>query len=528
MSRSRLHAAFVALLIAGTLPLFLTSPARADEPQLGVLAANVQPTWQTNGPVWAMARVGGTIFVAGDFTAVRPPRATPGTNEVVRRHVAAFNASTGELLPFAHRFDIRPRSITGSPDGSRVYFGGGFTEVNGKPHAHLAAFNANTGKLLDWAPTTNGTVSALSTSTDGKVLYLGGDFTMVNDQWRIHLAAVNTDTAAVTPWAPIADAVPTAMAIAPAGHTVYVTGYFSTINGDSSARAIGAINSATGELRPFPAAAAMPPVTPWCRAVAKDVVAVNGAVYVAAEGTGEGCFDGTFAASISTGELLWKNTCLGATQTVEVVRGWLYKGAHTHDCASQNPYGDPDAFPEVDSGGARHLLAQRLDNGFLGGWYPNTNGGPDAGLGPRAMATDGTRLWVGGQFTTVNGKLQQGIARFAPTPETTRPGATPTPTADRQHDGSIRVVTQAAHDIDDPDVIVRLYRDNEPRPVARSKVVHSLFWHHPSVAIVDSNPPPGSHRYRVDTIEAKEGAAGPMSDSSEPVRGQIPVRRGLS
>jgi hypothetical protein len=28
------------------------------------------------------------------------------------------------------------------------------------------------------------------------------------------------------------------------------------------------------------------------------------------------------------------------------------------------------------------------------------------------MATDGTNLWVGGEFTTVNNKAQQGLTRF--------------------------------------------------------------------------------------------------------------------
>src|SRR5215207_2515176 len=36
--------------------------------------------------------------------------------------------------------------------GDRVYLGGAFTSVNGKPRSGLAAINANTGRLTAWAP----------------------------------------------------------------------------------------------------------------------------------------------------------------------------------------------------------------------------------------------------------------------------------------------------------------------------------------------------------------------------------------
>ena len=56
--------------------------------------------------------------------------------------------------------------------------------------------------------------------------------------------------------------------------------------------------------------------------------------YFADEGNGGGCFDGDFAVSLgSTDQLLWQNDCLGATQALEVINGYLFKGSHAHDCA---------------------------------------------------------------------------------------------------------------------------------------------------------------------------------------------------
>src|SRR5215208_7161885 len=44
--------------------------------------------------------------------------------------------------------------------GSKVYIGGSFTSVAGKPRSNLAAINANTGRLTGWAPKANGQVRA--------------------------------------------------------------------------------------------------------------------------------------------------------------------------------------------------------------------------------------------------------------------------------------------------------------------------------------------------------------------------------
>ena len=50
-----------------------------------------------------------------------------------------------------------------------------------------------------------------------------------------------------------------------------------------------------------------------------------------------GCFDGTWAANLSDGTLKWVNRCLGATQAIEVVGNYLYKGSHAHDCQATTP-----------------------------------------------------------------------------------------------------------------------------------------------------------------------------------------------
>ena len=61
---------------------------------------------------------------------------------------------------------------------------------------------------------------------------------------------------------------------------------------------------------------------------------------------------------------------------------------------------------------------------------------------------------------------------------------------------------RAPVDIDDTDVIVRLYRDGGTTPIAQAPV-HSLFWRQPVVAFEDNGLPVGAaHTYVADVKEA--------------------------
>ncbi len=509
--------------LAAALALAAPSPAAATE--AGVLSGTVSPTMQTNGTVWHLAYARGAIYALGDFTTVRPSGAPAGSREIRRRYLAAFDSATGALLPFRHTFDSRPTSIAASPDGSRLYVGGSFTHVDGASTGRLVAFDTATGgRVARFGPRPSGRVAAIA-ATDGAVYY-SGYFSAVGPARRSRAAAADAATGATLPWAPTLDVPAVTMSVTGDGARVFLGGNFNVVDGQPQ-REGAEVDGASGASLPFAAARAFPPKTSTCTSIAKDTLIAGGVVYFAAEGTGGGCFDGTLAADVASGALRWKNTCLGATQSVAVVRGWLYKGSHAHDCRSQNSYGDPDAFPQVAAAGqSRHLLAERLDNGFLGPWYPQTNGGGPklSGLGPRAMATDGTNLWVGGQFTYVDHRPQQGLARFAPNPDTP-PNRPLAPTVAATGTGTVTVRATVPLDLDDTDLVVRLYRDGRRTPVATSTVQHSLFWRQPVVRLTERGLAGGSrHTYRVDAVEAFGSRASRLSAASAAVT----VQRGAS
>ncbi|HEX8767196.1 MAG TPA: hypothetical protein VF714_02435, partial [Jatrophihabitans sp.] len=311
------------------------------------------------------------------------------------------------------------------------------------------------------------------------------------------------------------------------GAKLYLAGAFQSVNGKPAYRA-GVVDSATGAALPFPAGSILTPTTTTCKVEVKTVKTDSSGAYFGAEGTGLGCFDGTFAVNGADGTLRWQSKCLGATQAVQPIGAILYTGSHTHDCSADLP-GDPNAFPELGSarGLSRHLLSRTTSGGLLSTWYPNTDGGiapagQTAALGPRVMATDGSRLFVGGEFTTVNGLPQQGLARFDPaTGDLASPSRPAPPAVVARAGGKVSIHVQTPVDTDDVHLTVRLFRDGGSTPIA-TVAVTSLFWKRPVLSFRDDSLAIGStHTY---TVDAKETYGPRVGARSAPSRAITVVR----
>jgi len=501
----------------GLLVLTTATPAAALE---GTVPSTVAPSWQTNGAVSAIAATNGVVYIGGDFTSVRPPGAAAGSGEVARDHLAAFNASTGALMTgFTHSVNAAVKVLSVSADGATVYAGGDFTTVDGTTRNRIASFTASSGALTSFNPNANGNVDGIAAA--GSAVYVAGSFSTIGGRAEQRVAALQPGTgAALASFDTAADDVVYQLALSPAADKLYLAGAFLSINGDTNYHAVAAVDSATGATVAFPAGSAIPPKTTACTVEAKTVKTDSSGAYFGVEGSGRGCWDGTFAVNGSDGSLRWQSRCLGATQAVQPLGGILYTGSHSHDCSTDQGT-DPDAFPEVGSakGLSRHLLSRTTSSGLLSHWYPNTDGGLNkTGLGPRVLATDGSRLFLGGEFTTVNGSAQQGFARFDPaTGDLAAPGRPATPTVVARAGGKVSIFVQTPLDTDDTDLSVRLYRDGASTPIATA-AVHSLFWKRPVLAFSDDAQPVGSsHTYTADVKETYGSDVGPRSAASRAV-----------
>ena len=373
-------AALAAVLVLGT--------AGAAE------AVPVQPhpaaTWQTNGRVNAIAVSGNTVYIGGQFTAVRPPGAAAGSGDVTRNHAAALNLKTGALLPWNPNVNNTVRAIRVS--GTTVYLGGAFTQVGGAGHSRVAAVNATSGAVLaGFKASASGEVFALAAS--GSSLFLGGGFGTVDGQSRPNMAAVNTTTGALLPWSPAVDGQVRAIRLVGYPRMV-VAGSFTHLNG-ASANNIGALDGDTGNNLPWRDHTTYPVI-----GLASDA---NG-VYVAGAGGG-----GNFAAfNPATGAQKWLGGTNGNVQAIGVVGGEVYVGGHMQFyCGPQ--HGQHTCTNPI----ARDkLLAVDENTGALTSWDPSAN----SVLGVFALygvVSTGDVL-AGGDFTSIGQRKQQGYADFKP------------------------------------------------------------------------------------------------------------------
>ncbi|THA75548.1 LamG domain-containing protein [Streptomyces sp. A0642] len=499
-ARGRTRAAAAALcLLAGALSAAAagSSPAAALTPPVSLTADDLS-TWQTNGIVWSMAAsADGVVYAGGTFSTVRPPDAAAGTSEQPAVNFAAFDAATGAPTGCSLSFTLSSgtatvRSLVLSPDGDTLYAGGQFGAVNGVGVSNIAAVDTATcTPRQDFKVAVSATVRAIDVTDD--TVYFGGDFNSVEGQTRNKFAAVTTG-GQLKPFTANTDEVGRAVEVTPDGLHVVIGGDFFTVNGTAS-HALAVVNATTGALDK-----SYPGFIPNTSTV-QDLTSDATQFYTANEGTGGGVFDGRIALDLSTFSQVWRDTCLGATQALLVHDGVLYSGSHAHDCASMGEFPDQPR---------KHLLAQAVDNPKLLPWFPDTNDGIGEPVGPRVMAqTDKGGhhyLWVGGEFTTVNGAGQQGLTRFADGPDTGAPWV-PNASVSTVRTGEVDVNWQTSFDTDDGELTYRIYKDGASTPV-HTVTGSSLFWDRPQLTWTDREVAPGeTHTYRISASDGTNTSA---------------------
>ncbi len=483
------------------------------------------PTVQIDGVVWSQVVVGNTVFAGGNFTSARPAGAAPGTDEVTRTHLLAYDIRTGELNPdFAPVLNGQVLSVAKSPDGSRIFVGGEFTNVNGSGRWRVAAFDTATGTLIgSFAPNAGATVRVV-TASDSAV-YLGGDFQTVNGSARSRIAAVQPSNGALLPFNPSADASVTAMTLNPSGSLVVAGGRFTTLGG-GAAYGMGAVDAVTGQQRPWAIESVVRNAGEKAsiNSLVADGDSVYGTGYVFGSG---GNFEGTFRADGDTGAVQWLADCHGDHYSAFPQGGVVYDTGHAHYCANI-----PDGFSQSNpwtyyssSAYTKEAVAPNEYNALykyasfdgqpsprLLHWYPVWSVGSFTGQDQAGWHVTGNDDYViyGGEFTEINGRDQQGLVRFARhgmvdnrvAPQRTDGLA---PAAVSVREGQVQLGWQATYDRDSRAIEYRVYRDftswsNAP---VHTTVVQSKPWDRPTITFSDTGLQPGAtHTYRIYAFDA--------------------------
>ncbi|HXP18215.1 MAG TPA: LamG domain-containing protein [Streptosporangiaceae bacterium] len=502
------------------------------------VSATALSSWQTNGLVRTLVYATGWVYAGGTFTGEMAPGASATTLSGTQPFLARFSSMTGVFDPsFSPVFSntVNPASVavdvvTLSPDGHTLYVGGDFTDVTigatTSPRSYGAAFDLTTSPptLTSWDPKANGPIRAIAPSPDGTTIYLGGAFGTLGTTSRAFAGAVDAATGGtVAPWAPVVDKLVDSIAIAPGGSAVLIGGFFSTFNGVTQ-QGIGSTDATTGTtVNPWPN------ILPSGQLINSQVTDIivgpvstahpDGTAYVAVQGLGTGNFDGDYAVDIKTGAELWENDCFGDTQGLLILGGWLYKASHADDC-SYAPGGFPPVIAKTGVKLAHHLLDQSLTNGSLGFWNPNTNGGPVKGdLGPYAFATDGSTLFVGGDFSQVNSKQQEGFAIFPAKPakgkDSTAPTTPAAPIAVSTSAGTDSVRVTGVSDRDDGTLTYSFYRDGK---FIGARTMVSWPWAVPVVHYRDAGLKAGKTHYYSVRVCDPSGDCSAFSPHSSTVK----------
>ncbi|GEA89674.1 LamG-like jellyroll fold domain-containing protein [Cellulomonas cellasea] len=525
----RLAAGLTSVVLAAGALAVAAQPAAADtapvDPALPqTVAADSLPTVQIDGVVWDQEIVGNRVYVAGNFTTARPAGAAPGTSTTPRANLLAYDLTTGALITsFAPTLNAQARSLSVSPDGSRLYVGGEFTQVSGVTRYRVAAFNPTTGALLPFAPIINGSVATVE-ATDGSV-YVGGIFSQIGSASRVRVAQIDAATSQATAFtATPDDGQVSAIAISPDRSTVVIGGSFTSLGGSSTpGYGLARLDASTGATLPL---------------------AVNGLIRNAGEnssiyslygdargfyGTGYtygsgGNLEGAFSATWG-GDLRWVEDCHGDTYDVYTSGDVTYTVGHPHYCATvEGGYPQTEPWTAYYANAYTNFATGPLGRNIYSSYYqfegnpgptlltyfPTFLAGSFTGASQATWTVTGNGDYVvyGGEFTHVNNVRQQGLVRMAtktiaPNKQGPRLSGPDFPLAATSLEaGEVRLAWKGNWDRDNETLTYRVHRGTNAT-VLHEQTVTAKFWNLPQLGFVDTSAAPGStQQYRVSARDA--------------------------
>lgn len=517
------------LAVATGLTLAVTPDAKADTmptaPEPATVSNDALPTVQVDGVVWSQVVIGNTVYVGGNFQTARPAGAAPGTNTTPRAYILAYDITTGVLInSFAPTLNGQVHGLAASPDGSRVYVVGDFTNVNGSNKYRAAALNASTGALItSFSPGFNARVKTVVATND--TVYFGGTFTNVSGVTRTRLAAIKASNGTVLDWNATAAGggnQVAALALTPDKSKLVVGGSFTTLNG-ATAYGLGAVDPATGATVPWAAtsliknAGTKAGITSL--STSADNVYATGYVFGEEAGIPKGNLEGSVSMAGGDGAINWVNSCHGDTYGSYALNGVSYAVGHAHDCRTVNgfPQTEPWTFyrgmaytdsatgiNKTETVGGYYNFAGTPSPSTLN-WYPDLAAGTFTGQAQAAWNITGNSDYItlGGEFPRVNNTGQQGLVRFARkdlAPNKSGPklsGVNYTPALNSPANGVVRGTIAANYDMDNENLTYRVFRQGTADPIYTT-TVKSNFYTRPTITFKDTGVTGGqTYNYRV-------------------------------
>ncbi|MBI3541303.1 MAG: delta-60 repeat domain-containing protein [Deltaproteobacteria bacterium] len=388
----------------------------------GIIAAGASPLlpWNpnANAAVYSLAMNGNEIYAGGYFNSL---------GGQLRNFLAALD-NQGVLIP---NWDPLPdnivRAIDTSADGSLIYVGGDFNNLNSAGSGAGGAFfpHRMTGRIrsLDgsvdssWNVNVTSGTTVYAISATSNTIYIGGDFAQINNTSRVALAAVRADGSFA--WDPglsqAADEI--VYALAARGSKVYVGGLFQQIGGAPFIQ-----RSNIAELDDVQQRVALwnPKADSSVRAL---VISPDGStIYVGGRFTS--FLPPAAPQMIPSNKIAKINASNSATM---VTSSWSSANNDVYALALEGTdlYVGGN-FTSVGAGGnarARNGLAVLDTGGDPTAWNPNlsfTTAGSNVGV--RSLGVNGSTVYAGGDYIGMGGRNWLYFAGFVPPTVTPPPG----------------------------------------------------------------------------------------------------------
>jgi hypothetical protein len=361
----------------------------------GVAAVDVTTSIATDfDPDITGGRVSGMDFSSDGLTLYAVGELTTVNGDIPRAGFAEFDLATSNVTDFdpALNGGVAAADVA---DGV-VYIGGSFTAAGASTRHNVAAIDLSSYTLLPFDPDINNTVNALALSSDGLTLYVGGTFICVNGIFdgeggclgttRNRLAAFTTVDGVVTAFNPNMASTVNALKLSSDDSILYAGGSFQTVNGGTSRRRIAAFTTVDGVVTAF-----NPNMSSTVNSL--ELSADESVLYAG------GAFTTVNNGAASRSRLASFTTADGAVTAFNPdVDGTVRALKLSLDESTVFAGGD---FGDVNGGDAtRNYLAEfTIADSIATAFAPN----PDSTVRGLDLSSDGSTLYVGGDFTQIDG-----------------------------------------------------------------------------------------------------------------------------
>lgn len=331
----------------------------------------------TDGVVYALEVIGDTLYVGGKFNAI---------GGVARRNLAAIDLTSNTVTDWHPKPNREVWQIAPGPTADTVYIAGKFTKLRKNLRARVAEVEVSgRGEPTAFAPTIDG-LRAQAVLHHAGTVYVGGRFDGAEGVSRPWLLAFDT-AGNLLPWDPDVDNSVWDLELGPDG-SIWAAGKFTAVGGYWR----------VGTVALDPVTAVPTSWRPTIPIPAFDLAFNDaGRLYVAAAGSGGSVLGYEDPRLSSTANLLFRFRGNGDMQAVDVDGNTVYAGGH----------------PSLVWGGAQDLSKTFALDGTTGqllAWDGQNFGGK----GAWELVVDSRGLFMGGDFTRVEGDDLPGLARFAP------------------------------------------------------------------------------------------------------------------